>query len=429
MGYWSETRAWIFRDPAKLIRYGVLFACCIVVIVQLYECFAKLYNPPISTHSYYNLNDTIEMPAVTICREPAYREDVLTNLSGGMCPHPKYATCWIDYPFGEIPLSEFFENSTYDMSDTFIYYGLNGHANNLETDSSMHFYMGRCTTLRPKEPSKRVSKSVGYSILLEHSKSVTSTSDVDTGSVGWHVFIHEKKENFTEINMRGSGRVEYVFVNVNEEIEIKLQSQFFSNVQTRDEACSSEEGYSDLKCGEHCIWQDLSDNMHCSGPWMHDIPNEPCNDSVSMRRLISDYKLVYESEDDYDCNCIQPCQSRIYTTFIQSRKTWNQPEARSLIYIYYTTKLISMIEERPSYDTTQFIADVGGSLGFLLGLSVLGLIGILEHLTLFFCGGFIKKMQQKEKGKTANSEDGQSQTSDETVDIAIVYKEKKKPRY
>lgn len=51
---------------------------------------------------------------------------------------------------------------------------------------------------------------------------------------------------------------------------------------------------------------------------------------------------VYESEDDYDCNCIQPCQSRIYTTFIQSRKTWNQPEPRSLIYIYYTTKLISV---------------------------------------------------------------------------------------
>lgn len=78
MGYWSETRAWLFRDPAKLIRYLVLFACCIVVIVQLYECFAKLYNPPISTHSYYSLNETIEMPAVTICREPPYKEEVLT---------------------------------------------------------------------------------------------------------------------------------------------------------------------------------------------------------------------------------------------------------------------------------------------------------------------------------------------------------------
>lgn len=39
-----------------------------------------------------------------------------------------------------------------------------------------------------------------------------------------------------------------------------------------------------------------------------------------------------------------------------------------------------MVEERPSYDLTQFIADIGGSLGFLLGLSVLGLIGILEHV-------------------------------------------------
>jgi len=52
-----------------------------------------------------------------------------------------------------------------------------------------------------------------------------------------------------EINMKGSGRVEYVFVGVNEEIEIKLQTQYFSNVQTRQEACSPDEDYSDLKVG------------------------------------------------------------------------------------------------------------------------------------------------------------------------------------
>jgi len=64
-------------------------------------------------------------------------------------------------------------------------------------NSSLHFYMGRCYTLRPKESAKRVSKAVGYSIMLEHSMLTTSVSDVDTGSVGWHVFIHDKKENFT----------------------------------------------------------------------------------------------------------------------------------------------------------------------------------------------------------------------------------------
>lgn len=52
-------------------------------------------------------------------------------------------------------------------------------------------------------------------------------------------------------------------------------------------------------------------------------------------------------------------------------------------------------------------------------------------MMLFFCGGFIKRMQQKEQAKLeANSEDGQSQTSDETIDVEIAHKKKEKqPKY
>ncbi|TDG45430.1 hypothetical protein AWZ03_008196 [Drosophila navojoa] len=424
MGYWLELRAWLLRDPAKLIRYLVLFICSIIVIVQLYECFSKLSNPPISTHSYYNVNHTIEMPAITICREPPYKEEVLSDLSRGYCPHPKFATCWMDYPFGEVSFEDFFNNATFSQEETFYSYGLNGEKSNVAIDSSVHFYMGRCYTVRPLMDMKRVSKSVGYSLTLEHNL-VTTVSDIDlTSGAGWHIFLHDKRENFTEINMKGSGRVEYVFAGINEQIEIKLQSQYFSNVETHKETCSRKEGYSDLKCGEICIWHDLSDESDCSGPWMHDMIYEPCNDSDSMRNLIKNYKAVYESDDDYECNCMEPCESRIFTTYIQSRKTFSQPEPRTLLYIYYTTKLISqMIEERPSYDTTQFIADVGGSLGFLLGLSVLGIIGILEHLTLFFCGDCIRRLQLKneEKNRSKSPEDGESQTSVETLDINDVY--------
>lgn len=39
-----------------------------------------------------------------------------------------------------------------------------------------------------------------------------------------------------------------------------------------------------------------------------------------------------------------------------------------------------MVEERVNYDGSQFLADIGGSLGFLLGLSVLGFIGIVEKV-------------------------------------------------
>lgn len=47
--------------------------------------------------------------------------------------------------------------------------------------------------------------------------------------------------------MKASGRVEYVFANRDEEIEIKLQTQYFSNVETKQQICNSDEGYSDIK--------------------------------------------------------------------------------------------------------------------------------------------------------------------------------------
>lgn len=63
-----------------------------------------------------------------------------------------------------------------------------------------------------------------------------------------------------------------------------------------------------------------------------------------------------------------------------NRKEFIQKEPRSQVWFYFTSKMVTVIEERPGYDLSQFVADMGGSLGFLLGLSVLGLIGILEKV-------------------------------------------------
>lgn len=69
-----------------------------------------------------------------------------------------------------------------------------------------------------------------------------------------------------------------------------------------------------------------------------------------------------------------------------NRKAFIQPRPRSQVSLYYTSKMVSVIEERIAYDLSQFVADMGGSLGFLLGLSVIGLIKVLEkvNLLLFF---------------------------------------------
>lgn len=51
------------------------------------------------------------------------------------------------------------------------------------------------------------------------------------------------------------------------------------------------------------------------------------------------------------------------------------------------------MDERYSYDWNNFISDLGGSVGFLLGLSVVGIIAYLERI-IQFAVTFLKKMKK-----------------------------------
>lgn len=105
------------------------------ICFQLYECAAKLIRTPIATHSYFDLNETMQYPAVTFCREPPYKQDVLEvgieifeipsaltlsvfqryNLS----VHPQYENYWDDFDFNVANLSQLFEDSTYKFEEFF----------------------------------------------------------------------------------------------------------------------------------------------------------------------------------------------------------------------------------------------------------------------------------------------------------------------
>ena len=68
---------WFLVEPKRLVRLVVLSICSIIVFFQLWECAMKLLHPPISTHSHFDLNHTMHYPAVTFCRQPGFKIDVL----------------------------------------------------------------------------------------------------------------------------------------------------------------------------------------------------------------------------------------------------------------------------------------------------------------------------------------------------------------
>lgn len=90
--------------------------------------------------------------------------------------------------------------------------------------------------------------------------------------------------------MQTSGRVEYMYINVNEEIEIKLNAQHFKMIASRDNKCSNDDLHSAVQCEERCFWRQSTESVQCRGPWMPGINLPLCNNYTSMRNLIINYQ-------------------------------------------------------------------------------------------------------------------------------------------
>ncbi|KAL1398818.1 hypothetical protein pipiens_008661 [Culex pipiens pipiens] len=427
-GKFWDTLHFLCYDPKRLVRVIVLSICSVVVIFQLTECFHKLIHPPISTHSRFELNDSMQYPAITFCRNPPYKFDVMHRYN--LTQHPKYASAFNKFDFNESTLEELFHEATYSKTDFFIQYGLNGLAENIEITSGMHLDMGQCFTMNPLVTTEHSWKAAGYSILLMHD---TRNDEYFLGDdvPGWHVFIHDQSEGFAENRMQSSGRIEYLFVEVDEEVEVKLSTQHFYMLPSADNLCTTETDMSSTRCSELCHWHRVVDIVGCTGPWMPDIDVDQCDTANETQQLIKHYKLQAD-QDSVICGCFQPCSTTIYTAFVMNRKNFNITIPAGQIWLYYTSKMVTIVEEFHGYDLTQFVADLGGSLGFLLGLSVLGLIGLLEKIVeLLFIRRLIaekvsKRKQDKEQQK-ANDQKGDeisqnfsNECSDTTLAVAAV---------
>lgn len=92
-----------------------------------------------------------------------------------------------------------------------------------------------------------------------------------------------------EINMQTSGRVEYMYINVNEEIEIKLTAQHFKKMVGANR-CTYDDLHSAVQCEERCFWHQVTEKTKCRGPWMTDLDLPLCNNYKSMRDLIINYR-------------------------------------------------------------------------------------------------------------------------------------------
>ncbi|VEN39313.1 unnamed protein product, partial [Callosobruchus maculatus] len=98
--------------------------------------------------------------------------------------------------------------------------------------------------------------------------------------------------------------------------------------------------------------------------------------------ILNGKELSFRKKYIDNCNCPSACNFTIYKPSIISRKEVkdNTTYPDSLIRIYYSKNLVTVISEVAGYDWYQLFSDVCALLGFLLGLSVMSLVSVLEEI-------------------------------------------------
>ncbi|CAH0715829.1 unnamed protein product, partial [Brenthis ino] len=394
----------------------VIIICVGLVVEQIVSCIQKLVDRPITTYTHFDFNKTIAYPSITFCREPPYKQDKLQDY--GLYAHPRFTSMWRNFNFSSISLDELWEDITYNDTEFFVQYGLDHLRDNVILTPVTGFVMGRCYTMSPKVMGTiaRATQNSGYSVTLRHA-AADMVNPISILPPGYHVHVHYVREPYTEVEVYNGGLVDYLYINTGETVSVKLKVDEYLMISGNDDPCTNRLNYSANACTTKYVSDMVSRTVGCSGPWMEsDLPY--CNNFEDMTKLISSYINFYQN---HECDeCPRFCRSYLYNCFVTDRQKYyiwdpdTSEEARlqTQFYIHFNNMMVSVYEERYNYDWNLFLSDLGGSVGFLLGLSVIGLINIIEKIWIKIIIPMISKKIQK---------DGANNTSN-TADVDIISK-------
>lgn len=107
----------------------------------------------------------------------------------------------------------------------------------------------------------------------------------------WKITIFcNYSEEFTEFGIATSGTVENLFLEVQEEMELKISVHHYIHNRGRGQQCSDIVEKSTSICRENCIWEQVENDVHCSGPWVKNRKTEYCNNYEDVKKMTVVYK-------------------------------------------------------------------------------------------------------------------------------------------
>ncbi|CAG0890777.1 unnamed protein product [Darwinula stevensoni] len=130
---------------------------------------------------------------------------------------------------------------------------------------------------------------------------------------------------------------------------------------------------------ENCLLSSLKSS--CVGPWLNASKKPLCRKAEEYTRFIQEYEDLIGTTNASRCNlrCPRRCQSVRFRPILETNNIGNSENMPSAwINFYFPSMEVEVLEEQWSYDILEMLGELGGSLGIMLGFSLLSIYDLLE---------------------------------------------------
>ncbi|XP_037090938.1 acid-sensing ion channel 5-like [Pollicipes pollicipes] len=407
------------RLQLRLAWALVVLLCVSLLLAQVADRVHTLRHPPISTESRRVYNGSMHYPAVTICHMEGFKQSVAGryqqrwNRNAGT-----FQTRWKLFPWTNVSLERFWTEATYSPRETItacqlgdrrtdgycpVTAGLSGGKHAFSVSWRLQALSGACTTLRPRaDLQPPPGRDCGIRLYL--SSRPDEYSEPSLG-VGWTLTVHDPRYEWSDLS---SGWYDSLSVLSGEKVQAKLEASFLSSVDQSTDPCATADGYNMADCYQGCVAHQLETRYGCRPPWVNG--SRPLCDNAAQFEPLLHSVAARDSSQFGQCRerCIRPCDNNFFSLYVMSISTMDELQRNNIsqVEIYYPTGLTAQAVQRHAYGGVQFMADVGGLLGLLLGISVLSAVQVLQDGCLWVARRYwrLEEHCEHEEGELAGVE-------------------------
>ena len=388
---------WLRRAAWFLVIAGLLVWLCF----QLKDCITRATAGGTTRQWSRKYLEHIPVPAITICHANVFKKSQVMR-------YTKEDVTWKDFRHQSFKvlnwssfdgIAEFYRNAVYNWDEIMIWCEVQGQmCREIGTLTPVpSLSNGLCTTFKTNRTVQQRT-TTGQIILA-----FNETEQLDNFEhAGWWVHIHSHEIPFDEVSIF-KGLTKWIRVAANKWYHIQLSHFKRSLLQSAGEcSAASDAELRFSQCIRDCVGENLNMTMSCVVPWLNELPYPPEMRSCrTMAELAANSPAHHGLDEEMflkvtsGCRCSQPCTAEQYR--VEQHEVWPLEDTTvyqdlpfligmnasrldlSLPYV------MQVIVEKEAYSFQTFISEVGGSLGLMLGGSLLTFVEILDCLITACC--------------------------------------------